>query len=380
MHINFPDYFKDLKDPRVPGLIACPLDELLLTTLCAVLSGHEDWSDISTYGREKLDFLRRFLPYASGAPGKDVYRNVFSLIEFESFSACFGRWVASVCARVEGVAAIDGKTLRGSRNAKNGKKAVHMVSAFAHAQGITLAQEAVSEKSNEITAIPRLLDGLVLEGTIVTIDATGTQKKIAEKIIERKADYVLSVKDSQPSLAEAVERFFRIREKDRWRSYSHRFCEDVDAGHGRIETRRLWVSDDVKFLNPVNEWPGARSVAKIESRRLVAGEETVEIRHFISSLSADAIKIAEAVRAHWSVENRLHWVLDVQLGDDLCRMRVKNLPKNFHLLKQIAVNVLRQNPLKTSLKAKRTKAALNESFLTELLRQYNPKKIEKLKI
>ena len=375
MHINFLDHFKDLDDPRVPGLISYPLDELLLTTLCAVLSGYEDWSDIATYGREKLDFLGRFLPYGSGAPGKDVYRNVFSLIDFESFSACFGRWVASVCARVEGVVAIDGKTLRGSRDAKNGKKAVHMVSAFAHAQGITLGQEAVSEKSNEITAIPRLLDRLVLEGTIVTIDAMGTQKKIAEKIIERKADYVLSVKDNQPSLAEAVERFFRIQEKDRWRSYSHRFCEDVDAGHGRIETRRLWVCDDVEFLSPVNEWPGARSIAMIESRRLVAGEESVEIRYFISSLSADALKIADAIRAHWSIENRLHWVLDVQLGDDMCRMRVKNLPKNFHLLKQIALNVLRQNPLKTSLKAKRTKAALNETFLTDLLSQYNPSKI-----
>lgn len=362
---SFLEHFADLPDPRTRQA-EYPLPELLLVAVCAVLSGADNWVDVSDWGRAKLGWLRQFLPFTNGIASHDTFGRVFALLDAAVFEACFIAWMAALCPALEGVVAIDGKTVRRSKSA--GQKAIHMVSAFAHGLGLALGQVKTSEKSNEITAIPELLDALLLKGCLVTIDAMGCQKAIAAKIIEREADYALMVKNNQPSLAAAVEGFFETGERDGFGDVTHTQAEWVDGGHGRIETRRCVVADAPFGLEALAGWPSAKTLVLVESLREVGGVASTERRYYISSRQADAEYLGRAVRAHWAIENSLHWSLDVAYGEDQSRMREGNSAENFSILRRLTLNLIRQDKArKTGIKNCRLKAGWDDAYRQKLL-------------
>lgn len=366
--ISFLSHFNKLSDPRIKGMSTYPLNEILLVTLCAVLSGCDDFIDIAEYGIEKLHFLKKFLPFKEGIPSHDTFTNVFRMIDFQVFSDCFMSWVKSLVKHLDGVIAIDGKTIRGSQDKIKGKAAIHMISAFAHSQGLVVGQQKVEAKSNEITAIPALLDKLAIEGAIVTIDAMGCQKDVAKKIINKKADYVLAVKANQPTLLEQIERFFTYHIPRGFPKYQHDYYEATDGDHGRIEVRKYWTSSDISWLNWERIWPGMKSIGVVESIRIIGNKTSTELRYYISSIeSLKAKKLAITSRAHWSIENNLHWVMDVGFNDDASRNRKDNSAANLHLIRQIAFNIIKLDSAKKSIKTKRKNAGWNDSYMIQLL-------------
>lgn len=363
IRIAFLAHFEALKDPRQLVKVVYPLNEILLLTLCAVLSGEETWLDIAEYGEEKLDFLRTLLPFERGTPSHDTLGEVFTNLDPKAFRECFVAWVSSLQQECREIVAIDGKTLRGSFDGE--QKAIHMVSAWACGQRLVLGQEKVDDKSNEITAIPKLLDLLVLKGAIVTLDAMGCQREIAQKILDKKADYVLALKGNQGALYQDVTEFLDGAEFSRSRQD---YYENVEKGHGRIEVRRCWSTDDVDWLRKRHQWPGLRSIIRIESTRTVKGKPpSTEHRYYLASLPMDATEVAKAIRSHWEVENSLHWVLDVVFKDDDCRIRKDYSPQNFHVVKQMALNLVRKLPGKQSLRLKRKIAGWNNRKLLDIL-------------
>jgi predicted transposase YbfD/YdcC len=366
--ISFLSHFSKLPDPRIVGLSTYPLNEIILVTLCAVLSGCDDFVDIADYGKEKLEFLRKFLAFTNGVPSHDTFASVFRVIDFETFSQCFISWVKSLSESLDGIIAIDGKTIRGSQDRKNGKAAIHMVSAFAHAQGLVVGQQKVDCKSNEITAIPELLNKLVIEGAIITIDAMGCQKEIAKKIISKKADYLLAVKGNQPSLLEQIEKFFTYQHNMGFKKYQHDFYEETYGDHGRIEIRKHWVSSDISWLTYDKDWSKLSSIGMVESTRIIDDKSTTELRYYISSITGLKAKdFGLQVRSHWSIENNLHWVMDVSFGDDASRNRKDSSSENLHLIRQIAFNIIKLDPAKKSIKTKRKNAGWNNDYLLQLL-------------
>lgn len=357
------EYFSRLTDPRVKRTREHLLEEILLIAVAAVLSGAESWNDISDYGESKQDWLRTFLSLPGGIPSHDTFNRVFSALDPEEFEQGFAAWVASIAKLTAGeVVAIDGKTLCGSR--QSGKKQlVHMVSAWASANNLVLGQRKVDDKSNEITAIPKLLAALELSGTVVTIDAMGCQRAIAEKIIDKKADYILAVKENQQLLLDDIKDSFQMLAADA-------VAEEIDCGHGRVERRRCAVVGDLTLLDKCDDWKGLRSLVRIEAERFhkATGKTEQETRFYISSLAPDAARINQLVRQHWSIENKLHWVLDVAFGEDLSRKRSGNAAQNFSLLNRIALNLLKQETtLKRGIKGKRLKAAWDHPYLLRLL-------------
>ncbi len=361
----FLEHFAGLEDPRTRES-DYPLRELLLVAVCAVLSGADTWVDVADWGRAKLGWLRRFLPFGNGTASHDTFGRVFALLDAAGFEGCFIAWMASLCPALEGVVAVDGKTVRRSRHA--GRKAIHLVSAYAHGLGMTLGQLKTAKKSNEITAIPELLDALLLKGCLVTIDAMGCQKAIAAKVIEREADYALMVKNNQPTLAAAVEGFFEAAERGGFEGVAHTRAEWVDGGHGRVETRRCVVAEAPAGLAALAGWRGLRTLVKVESRREIGGKASFERRYYISSRQADAADMGPAVRAHWGIENGLHWSLDVAYGEDQARMRVGNAAENFSILRRITLNLIRLDKArKTGVKNCRLKAGWNDAYRQELL-------------
>ena len=361
----FLEHFAGLEDPRTRES-DYPLRELLLVAVCAVLSGADNWVDVADWGRAKLGWLRRFLPFENGTASHDTYGRVFALLDGAGFEACFIGWMSSLCPALEGVVAVDGKTVRRSHGA--GRKAIHLVSAYAHGLGVTLGQLKTAKKSNEITAIPELLDALLLKGCLVTIDAMGCQKAIAAKVLEREADYALMVKNNQPTLAAAVEGFFEAAEQGGFEGVAHTRAEWVDGGHGRIETRRCVVAEAPAGLEALAGWRGLKSLVKVESRREINGQASFERRYYISSRLADAADMGRAVRGHWSVENGLHWALDVAYGEDQARMRAGNSAENFSVLRRITLNLIRLDKArKTGIKNCRLKAGWDDSYRQELL-------------
>lgn len=360
----FLGYFEDLPDARQPGKIRYPLSEVLLLCLLAVLSGAETVTDIANFGARKLAFLRRFRAFAGGTPSHDHLGDMLATLDAEAFQRCFVAWVASLTGVASDVIAIDGKTARRSRGAQ---AAVHMVSAFAARQRLVLGQIKVAEKANEIVAIPRLLEMLEIEGAIITIDAIGCQRAIAQQIIKQKADYVVALKGNQTALHDDVRRFVAEQKARRFEDTEVSRHETVDGDHGRIETRTATVLHDIAWLQERHAWPGLKSIVIIDSIREIGGKTERETRFYISSLNLPANRLGAIVRSHWAVENSLHWVMDMVFRDDECRVRTDNAPANFTTIKHIATNLLRLPNTKDSLRSRRKIAAWDDDFLASLI-------------
>jgi predicted transposase YbfD/YdcC len=370
MSANFLDHIKEIEDGRIPGMTTYPLDEVLLTVLVGLLCRMEDFDEIAMFGEEQLDWLRKILPFAHGVAPAQTLRRALRALDPKALQRAFASWVASLQAKLSGrdpgVVAIDGKTLRGSKQDKSGAGALHVVSAYAHEAGLVLAARAVESKSNEITAMPELLDMLTIEGAIVTIDAMGTQKAIAAKIIEKKADYVLAVKENQGSLYADVEAFFAdpaLREA----------CaaqESIDAGHGRVEERTARAADAGWLAERHPHWKGLQSIAAVTCLRTnkKTGSASKETRFFISSLPPDPAPLLAAARKHWGIENNLHWTLDVAFREDECRTRKDHSAENLAIMRHAALNILKREPTKIPIKRKRLKAAINPDFRDALLK------------
>ena len=366
------EHFSALDDPRQAWKVEYPLPEIMLVVLCATLAGAETFVETARWGRMKLDFLRRLLPFERGIPSHDALNDVINGLDAEVFCQCFSAWVEGLRDTDPEIVAIDGKTSRRA-HARNGS-ALHTVSAWAARQRLVLGQQATAEKSNEITAIPLLLSRLQLSGALVTIDAMGCQTAIAQKVLDRGADYLLALKANQLSLAGEVELFFT--DPARCPDKPH---ETVEAGHGRIETRRHFVSHDVAWLASDRRFPGEprfpglKAIAMVEAavEDKASGAVTTARRYYISSMALDPDFFAKAVRAHWGVENRLHWVLDVVFHDDLMRLRTDNGPKNMATVKHMALNLMKSAPGKDSLRVKRKAAGWDDDFLRAIISGQN---------
>jgi len=365
--VVFLSHFKDLPDPRQQGKVSYPLDEILLLCLLAVLAGAECFTEIALFGVKKLEFLRRFRPFRDGTPDHGHLGDILAALDAEQFQRCFVSWVAALSGMPEGVIAIDGKTIRRSGNKRSGKAAIHLVSAFAARQRLVLGQVKVAEKSNEIIAIPKLLDMLAIEGAIVTIDAMGCQREIAQKIIDKKADYVLALKGNQGSLREDVEVFAAEQKARNFADTTISQDTTIDGDHGRIETRTTTVIHEVAWLRERHNWPGLNAVVMVESSREVGGKTEQETRYYITSLVLLAHLLGPVVRSHWSVENSLHWVMDMVFRDDECRVRTDHAPANFAAIKHMAQNLLRNAPGKSSVRSRRKAAGWDDDFLASLI-------------
>ena len=363
----FLNHFKDLPDPRQRGKVVYPLDEVLLLCLLAVLGGSETFVDIARFGEKKLDLLRRFRPFRDGTPSHDHLGDIFATLDAKKFQRCFVAWVAALTGTSAEVIAIDGKTVRRSYQKKGAKAPIHMVSAFAARQRLVLGQVKVAEKSNEIVAIPALLDMMAIEGAIVTIDAMGCQRDIAQKILNKNADYVLALKGNQGTLCEDVEVFVAEQKARDFQDTKISRHETVDGDHGRIETRTYTAIHDVAWLQERHDWPGLRGVVMVESTREIADKIERETRFYITSLVLLARELGPVIRSHWAVENSLHWVMDMIFRDDECRVRTNHAPANFTTLKHMAHNLIRKAPGKDSFRLKRKIAAWDDDFLASLI-------------
>ncbi len=367
--------FEDLPDPRrQTGRYQYRLEELLLTALCAVAAGAEDWVDVNEWGNFKLEWLRRFLPFEQGIASHDTFSRVFAMLDAVRFDACFRRWMGGLCPSLaQEHIAVDGKTLRGS-GTQEGQ--VHLVSAWHCGAGVTLGQVKTQAKSNEITAIPELLEGLDLRGATVTMDAMGCQKSIVQQLTNEGANYIIGVKNNQPNLAQAVQNLLdqapaqvdgRI-----WHEYS-----ETEKGHGRIETRRCLVSHDLSAIAHVlQDWSGVRSVVRVESSRQAvragrfgprsAGDVEPSWRYYISSHVLDAQQFNATIRAHWAIENGCHWVMDVNYREDECLIRRNHGPQNMATLRRMAQNQIKLDASKGSQRVKRKRMGWSDDYLQEL--------------
>jgi predicted transposase YbfD/YdcC len=363
--------FGDIHDPRVEGRCEYRLIEIITIAICAVIAGANAWTEVETFGKSKEAWLKQFLKLENGIPSHDTFGDVFRAINGEEFQRSFMRWIERVFTVTKGqVIAFDGKTERGSQDRTIGKDAIHMVSAWANANGITLGQRKVDDKSNEITAIPELLELLNVAGCIVTIDAMGCQKKIAQKIRDQKADYVLSLKDNQGQLLQDVQDWFAYADQVHFQEMLYDYHETVNKGHGRIEIRRCWtVADPVAFeyIRHYEGWADLQTIVRVQRERRLADTVEMETAYYISSLPPIARQILSATRRHWAVENNLHWVLDVIFREDDSRIRKANSPQNMAVLRHIALNILKQDTSKGSLRQKRYRATLDDTFLLKVL-------------
>jgi predicted transposase YbfD/YdcC len=369
----FLECFVGFPDPRQRGKVTYPLEEVLLLCLLAVLAGAEGFVDIARFGKKKIELLRRFLPFEDGTPSHDQLGDIFAVLDAAEFQRRFVAWVAKLIGVSAEVIAIDGKTVRRSSHKRGGKAAIHIVSAFATHQRLVLGQVKVADKSNEIVAIPGLLDMLAVEGAVVTIDAMGCQRDIARKVIDKKADYILALKGNQGTLHEDVELFAAEQKANSFKDTKVTRHKTVDADHGRIETRTYTVIHDVAWLQERHQWPGLKGVVMVESQREIPGPGTEanaierETRFYITSLLWVADQIGPAIRAHWMIENGLHWVLDMIFRDDECRVRINHAPANFTTIKHMALNLIRRAPGKDSIRLRRKVAAWDDDFLASLI-------------
>jgi predicted transposase YbfD/YdcC len=350
------DFFSDMPDPRVERTKLHQLKDILAITICSVICGAEGWNEIELFGHSKQPWLETFLALPNGIPSHDTFARVVSSIQPDDFEKRFQAWTQAIASEAgEKVIAIDGKTLRRSFDHANGKAAIHMVSAWACDNKMVFGQIATNEKSNEITAIPKLLEMLVLEGSVVTIDAMGCQKKIAEKIKQSSGNYIFSLKGNHGSLHNDVKLFLDDAIAN---GGDYEYHHTTDGGHGRVEIRKVWYSQNVQWIQDRQQWAGLSSVAAVESQRTMAGKTSTERRYFISSLSdVNAETMGRMIRSHCGVENKLHWMLDVSFGEDNCRIRKDFGAENFSRLRRIALNLLKQEKTaKCGVRAKQQKA------------------------
>jgi predicted transposase YbfD/YdcC len=366
--LRLADVFVTITDPRQAGKVEHDLVELLVVAVNAVLAGADTFVEIELWAKAKLDWLRGYLKLTAGIASHDTFGRLFGLIDPTQFEAAFRRWAGAILPSLgeDAVVAIDGKTSR--RTGKVDGTPLHLVSAFAAGAGLVLGQRATAAKSNEKTAIPELLATLALEGCIVTLDAMGTQANIARSIRRRGAEYILAVKDNQPGLADSMRDFF-TQFKARPKRTPHTMAETVEKDHGRIETRRCYAFNQLDCLYRPEQWPDLKSFAVIESQREIKGKTSIEYRCYLSSLPPDADRISRAIRAHWRIENCLHWCMDVAFADDQMRARTGHAAHNFAILKHITLNLIRLDPIprKGGIKARRLIANTSDSYRAQLL-------------
>lgn len=360
--------FSDLPDERASNK-RYPLPHMVFIAVCGVVCGAEDWEMVEVLGKSKLDWLRRFIPLSHGIPSHDTFSRVFARLDPEAFQGCFIQWVRQLAQLSAGeVVAIDGKTLRHSYDKGDDKAAIHMVNAWASRAGLVLGQQKTEAKSNEITAIPALLEVLELSGCIVSIDAMGCQTEIAHTIRDKEADYLLAVKGNQETLYEDIQLFLDTLSKKPSLPDTASYHETIDKGHGRIEVRRCWSSTQIDWLDQRQRWPDLAMIGLIERECHQGDQLSTERRYFISSLKVDAETFLAAVRSHWSVENNLHWVLDIAFREDDCRIRKGFGAENMAVFRQIALNLIRQEKtVKLGVKNRRMLAAADDDYRMKVL-------------
>jgi len=367
--LSIAHHFAQLADPRIDRSRLHELLDIIAIAICAVVAGADSWDDIEDFGVAKAGWLGTFLDLPNGIPSHDTFRRLFERLDPEEFQRGFLGWIEALHEATERqVVAIDGKTLRRSFDRSKGRSALHMVHAWATANHLLLGQVAVDEKSNEITAIPKLLKMLSISGAIVTVDAMGRQKEIARTIRGRKADYILALKANHEHLFEQVVGFWDGESARLMKGPGIGYHREWSEGHGRDEFRRCWATSDLSWLEGREEWEGLKSVVMIEAERFIGDRLSVETRYYLSSLGNDAKLLNEAVRSHWGVENSLHWVLDVTFDEDRSRIKKENAPENFGLLRRLALCLLKKEPTsKRSIKGKRLRASWDEAYLQRVL-------------
>lgn len=365
-------YFGKMSDPRIGNAKRHKLLDIVVIAICAVICGADSWSEIELFGKNKRDWLKKFLELPNGIPSHDTFGRVFAMLDPDEFRLRFMEWVQATNELTQGqVVAVDGKQLRGSGDKVKGREAINMVSAWASANQLVLGQMKVEEGSNEITAIPELLRLLDLSGCLVTIDAIGTQTEVAGQIVEQGGDYLLAVKENQGHLYEDLKHLFQLEQQYDFQQSPFTYAKQVNKNHGRLETRQCWATSDPEYLAYLCEgkkWTGLKTVAMIITERRVGDKSEVKTRYFISSLAAPAKTILKAKRSHWSIENQLHWVLDIAFREDASRIRKDHAAENFAILRHMAVNLLKQEKTaKGGTHAKRLLAAWNLDYLLKIL-------------
>ncbi|MDO9028362.1 MAG: ISAs1 family transposase [Candidatus Roizmanbacteria bacterium] len=352
-----------MKDHRIDRKKLHLLEDIVFITIAAVISGAASWNEIELFGKHKKDWLASFLSLPNGIPSHDTFNRFFASLDPEVFEQVFTSWVNSLVEKYPGdIIAIDGKTIRGSKG-KGFHSATHVVSAFSIHNQLIMGQLQVDQKSNEITAIPKLLDALLINGSVVTIDAMGCQKEIAKKIRSRQADYVLMVKENQSELLDDIKDSFKMLEHDD-------YTESLDFGHGRIETRKCAVITDLSLIEKPTLWKSLTSIVRVESERYIksTGVTQSETRYYISSLCADANQLLHAIRSHWGIENNAHWSLDVAFNEDSSRKRARNAAMNFSIINRLALNMIKKEESKMGLKAKRLLAGWSQEYILKVLK------------
>jgi predicted transposase YbfD/YdcC len=365
------EYFADLEDPRADNAWH-NLFDLLVIAILAVICGADSWVQVETYGQAKEAWLREFLELPHGIPTHHTFNRLFRRLDPDQFQASFFRWIQAIQEVTAGqVVAIDGKTLRRSHDRRLGKTALHLVSAWATSNQLLLGQRKVADKSNEIAAIPELIRILALEGCIVTIDAIGCQRAFAQQIVDQEADYVLALKENQGRLYEDVSSFFTYAAEKAFRHIESDYHKTVNKKHGRIEIRRCWVISDPEYIETLRdkkEWSSLRTIAKVEAERRIGEESSVTVRYYITSLGCNAGQVLRSVRAHWGIENSLHWILDIAFREDESRVRKGNGAQNLALLRRLALTLLkREKTVKWGVSTKRFNAACDNAYLLKVL-------------